>query len=71
MLPPDYAAKADPDSPMNTIRVNDNVFRTLNQSLVSGDSNAGNWGRRDNGDQVLFDGRGLEKGVPLSTRPLL
>lgn len=25
------------------------------KSLVSGDSNAGNWGRRDNGDLVLFD----------------
>lgn len=25
------------------------------QSLVSGDSNAGNWGRRESGDLVLFD----------------
>lgn len=34
------------------------------QSLVSGDSNAGNWGRRDNGDLVLFDWERFGKGSP-------
>lgn len=33
-------------------------------SLVSGDSNAGNWGRRQNGDLVLFDWERFGKGSP-------
>lgn len=34
------------------------------QSLISGDSNAGNWGRRENGDLVLFDWERFGKGSP-------
>ncbi|WP_437749945.1 phosphotransferase family protein (plasmid) [Enterobacter mori] len=34
------------------------------QSLVSGDSNVGNWGRRGNGDLVLFDWERFGKGSP-------
>ena len=33
-------------------------------SLISGDSNAGNWGRRENGDLVLFDWERFGKGSP-------
>ncbi|WBM68752.1 phosphotransferase [Buttiauxella sp. WJP83] len=35
-----------------------------NQCLVSGDSNAGNWGKRDNGDLVLFDWERFGTGSP-------
>lgn len=40
------------------------------QNLVSGDSNAGNWGRRENGDLVISTGKDLEKGALLSIWPL-
>ncbi|WP_435947318.1 phosphotransferase family protein [Dryocola sp. BD586] len=42
------------------------------QSLVSGDSNAGNWGRRENGDLVLFDWERFGKGSPaIDLAPLI
>ncbi|WP_044185869.1 phosphotransferase family protein [Phytobacter massiliensis] len=42
------------------------------QNLVSGDSNAGNWGRRENGDLVLFDWERFGKGSPaIDLAPLL
>lgn len=42
------------------------------QSLVSGDSNAGNWGRRQNGDLVLFDWERFGKGSPaIDLAPLI
>lgn len=34
------------------------------QYLLSGDTNAGNWGRRDNGDLVLFDWERFGTGSP-------
>lgn len=34
------------------------------QNVISGDSNAGNWGRRDNGDVVLFDWERFGRGSP-------
>ncbi|MGR5171503.1 phosphotransferase family protein [Vibrio owensii] len=34
------------------------------QTLLSGDSNAGNWGLRDNGDLVLFDWERFSTGHP-------
>lgn len=41
-------------------------------SLVSGDSNAGNWGRRENGDVVLFDWERFGKGSPaIDLAPLI
>ncbi|MEB6377517.1 aminoglycoside phosphotransferase family protein [Leclercia adecarboxylata] len=40
--------------------------------LVSGDSNAGNWGRRDNGELVLFDWERFGKGSPaIDLAPLI
>nr|WP_272893456.1 phosphotransferase [Duffyella gerundensis] len=42
------------------------------QSLVSGDSNAGNWGRRESGDLVLFDWERFGKGSPaIDLAPLI
>lgn len=42
------------------------------QSLISGDSNAGNWGRRENGDLVLFDWERFGKGSPaIDLAPLI
>lgn len=42
------------------------------QCLVSGDSNAGNWGRRDNGDLVLFDWERFGTGSPaIDLAPLI
>lgn len=42
------------------------------QSLISGDSNAGNWGRRVNGDLVLFDWERFGKGSPaIDLAPLI
>jgi hypothetical protein len=42
------------------------------QNLVSGDSNAGNWGRRENGDLVLFDWERFGKGSPaIDLAPLI
>ncbi|HBL4903956.1 TPA: phosphotransferase [Enterobacter hormaechei] len=42
------------------------------QSLVSGDSNAGNWGRRENGNLVLFDWERFGKGSPaIDLAPLI
>lgn len=42
------------------------------QSLISGDSNAGNWGRRENGDVVLFDWERFGKGSPaIDLAPLI
>lgn len=42
------------------------------QSLVSGDSNAGNWGMRENGDLVLFDWERFGKGSPaIDLAPLI
>ncbi|EKA1638910.1 phosphotransferase [Salmonella enterica] len=41
-------------------------------SLVSGDSNAGNWGRRESGDLVLFDWERFGKGSPaIDLAPLI
>ncbi|MDV0594482.1 MULTISPECIES: phosphotransferase [unclassified Enterobacter] len=43
-----------------------------NQNLVSGDSNAGNWGRRENGDLVLFDWERFGKGsAAIDLAPLI
>ncbi|MGY5957239.1 phosphotransferase [Kosakonia sp. BK9b] len=40
--------------------------------LISGDSNAGNWGRRDNGDLVLFDWERFGTGSPaIDLAPLI
>lgn len=42
------------------------------QVLVSGDSNHGNWGRRDNGEPVLFDWERLGRGSPaIDLAPLI
>lgn len=42
------------------------------QNLVSGDSNAGNWGRRKNGNLVLFDWERFGKGSPaIDLAPLI
>jgi hypothetical protein len=42
------------------------------QSLISGDSNVGNWGRRENGDLVLFDWERFGKGSPaIDLAPLI
>ena len=42
------------------------------QKLVSGDSNAGNWGKRENGDLVLFDWERFGKGSPaIDLAPLI
>lgn len=42
------------------------------QSLISGDSNAGNWGRRANGDVVLFDWERFGRGSPaIDLAPLI
>lgn len=42
------------------------------QNLISGDSNAGNWGRRENGDLVLFDWERFGKGSPaIDLAPLI
>lgn len=42
------------------------------QSLISGDSNAGNWGRRVNGDVVLFDWERFGRGSPaIDLAPLI
>lgn len=42
------------------------------QCLISGDSNAGNWGRRDNGDVVLFDWERFGTGSPaIDLAPLI
>jgi len=42
------------------------------QNLISGDSNAGNWGRRENGDLVLFDWERFGKGSPaIGLAPLI
>jgi len=42
------------------------------QTLISGDSNAGNWGRRENGDLVLFDWERFGKGSPaIDLAPLI
>ncbi len=39
---------------------------------MSGDSNAGNWGRRENGDVVLFDWERFGKGSPaIDLAPLI
>jgi len=40
--------------------------------LISGDSNAGNWGRRDNGEWVLFDWERFGTGSPaIDLAPLI
>lgn len=40
--------------------------------LISGDSNAGNWGRRENGELVLFDWERFGKGSPaIDLAPLI
>jgi hypothetical protein len=40
--------------------------------LISGDSNAGNWGRRDNGELVLFDWERFATGSPaIDLAPLI
>ncbi len=40
--------------------------------LISGDSNAGNWGRRDNGELVLFDWERFSMGSPaIDLAPLI
>ncbi|EOC1277797.1 phosphotransferase [Cronobacter turicensis] len=40
--------------------------------LISGDSNAGNWGRRENGDLVLFDWERFGRGHPaIDLAPLI
>jgi len=40
--------------------------------LVSGDSNAGNWGKRESGDLVLFDWERFDKGSPaIDLAPLI
>ncbi|MEB5748498.1 aminoglycoside phosphotransferase family protein [Leclercia adecarboxylata] len=40
--------------------------------LISGDSNAGNWGRRENGEVVLFDWERFGKGSPaIDLAPLI
>ncbi|ADO48813.1 phosphotransferase family protein [[Enterobacter] lignolyticus] len=42
------------------------------QRLISGDSNAGNWGRRENGDLVLFDWERFGTGSPaIDLAPLI
>ena len=42
------------------------------QCLISGDSNAGNWGKRDNGDLVLFDWERFSMGSPaIDLAPLI
>jgi hypothetical protein len=42
------------------------------QNLISGDSNAGNWGRRANGDVVLFDWERFGRGSPaIDLAPLI
>lgn len=42
------------------------------QSLISGDSNAGNWGRRANGEVVLFDWERFGTGSPaIDLAPLI
>lgn len=42
------------------------------QSLISGDSNAGNWGKRANGDVVLFDWERFGRGSPaIDLAPLI
>ncbi|EKY3918121.1 phosphotransferase [Enterobacter hormaechei] len=42
------------------------------QNLISGDSNAGNWGRRKNGELVLFDWERFGKGSPaIDLAPLI
>ncbi|WP_227317966.1 phosphotransferase family protein [Cedecea davisae] len=42
------------------------------QSLISGDTNAGNWGRRENGELVLFDWERFGKGSPaIDLAPLI
>lgn len=42
------------------------------QCLVSGDSNAGNWGKRANGDVVLFDWERFGRGSPaIDLAPLI
>ncbi|UJD89052.1 aminoglycoside phosphotransferase [Rahnella aquatilis] len=42
------------------------------QCLISGDSNAGNWGKRDNGDLVLFDWERFSTGSPaIDLAPLI
>ncbi|URO01196.1 phosphotransferase [Leclercia adecarboxylata] len=51
-------------------RCSDGLFN--DQSLVSGDSNAGNWGRRENGELVLFDWERFGKGSPaIDLAPLI
>ncbi len=42
------------------------------QNLISGDSNVGNWGRRDNGEWVLFDWERFGRGSPaIDLAPLI
>ncbi|CCJ77488.1 phosphotransferase [Cronobacter muytjensii] len=42
------------------------------RTLISGDTNAGNWGRRDNGDLVLFDWERIGYGNPaIDLAPLI
>ncbi|AHJ73658.1 phosphotransferase [Kosakonia sacchari] len=46
------------------------LFRQV--GLLSGDSNAGNWGRRDNGELVLFDWERFSMGSPaIDLAPLI
>lgn len=42
------------------------------KNLISGDTNAGNWGRRDNGDLVLFDWERFSTGhIAIDLAPLV
>lgn len=42
------------------------------KNLISGDTNAGNWGRRDNGDLVLFDWERFSTGhIAIDLAPLI
>ena len=51
-------------------KCSDVLFRY--HTLISGDSNAGNWGRRENGDLVLFDWERFGKGSPaIDLAPLI
>jgi hypothetical protein len=46
------------------------VFST--QSIISGDTNSGNWGRRNNGELVLFDWERFGSGCPtIDLAPLI
>ncbi|MCP2005364.1 UNVERIFIED_ORG: hypothetical protein J2Y78_003904 [Buttiauxella agrestis ATCC 33320] len=51
-------------------QVSDALFS--GQCLISGDSNAGNWGKRDNGDLILFDWERFSTGSPaIDLAPLI